>query len=379
MKIIRPMTVNDAHLLSSNVAETDYAAYDAATTYALADRRILVSPAAAVTISIANPGVVTWTAHGLPDDTPVVFTTTVALPTGIVAGQRYFVKNAATNTFQLCVKVGGNAIITTGTQSGTHTATAQIHKVYESLQAGNLAHYPPSSPTWWLDLGATNRWKMFDQSVTSQTSNADTVVVSLLASGRVDTVALLNVSTSTIRVKMTDGVDGVVYDRTQGMASDSGINDWYAYFFEPIVRKTDALFTEMPPYADATIDITLTDTGQAVLCGAALAGLSRDVGGTQYGAAVGIQDYSVKQQDDFGNYTILERAFSKRAVWSVLVENQIVDEFQTILAAYRATPTLYVGADEYASTFIYGFFKDFSTVIAYPGTSICNIELEGLT
>jgi len=379
MKIVRPMTVNDANLLSSNVAETDYAAYNAGTTYALSDRVILVSPSSAVTISIANPGVVTWAAHGLVDGTPIVFTTTGNLPTGIVAGTRYFIRDAAVNTFRLCTKIGGTAIITTGTQSGVHTATAQIHKVYESLQASNLNHYPPSSPTWWLDSGATNRWKMFDTSVTSQTSATDQIVVSLLATGRVNTVALLNVSAATARVVMTDDVDGVIFDETQTLASDSGITDWYAYFFEPIIRATDALFSDLPPYADAQIDITLTDTGSAVLCGAALLGLAREIGGVQYGASVGIQDYSVKQQNDFGDYTILERAFSKRGVWAIYVENYLVDELNKILAEYRATPTLYIGSEYFTSTFIYGFYKDFSTVISYVDYSICNLELEGLT
>lgn len=379
MKIVRPMTVNDANLLSSNVAETDYAAYNAGTTYALGDRIILVSPAAAVTISIANPGVITWVGHGLPNNTPVVFTTTGNLPAGIVAGVRYFVRDAATNTLRLCSKVGGNAIITTGSQSGVHTATAQIHKVYESLQAGNLGHSPPSSDAWWLDCGSTNRWKMFDTSVTSQTSAADELEVSVEASGRVNTVALLNVSAATARVVMTDDVDGVVFDETQTLSSDSGITDWYAYFFEPIVRATDALFSNLPPYADAQIDITLTDTGSAVLCGAALLGLAREIGGVQYGASVGIQDYSVKQQNDFGDYTILERAFSKRGVWAVYVDNGVVDELAKILAEYRATPTLYIGSEDFTSTYIYGFYKDFSIVISYPTESICNLELEGLT
>jgi hypothetical protein len=42
MKVIRPITINDAALASSNVAENDYAAYSAGTTYNLGDRAIYV-------------------------------------------------------------------------------------------------------------------------------------------------------------------------------------------------------------------------------------------------------------------------------------------------------------------------------------------------
>lgn len=79
--------------------------------------------AATVTITIASPGVVTWTGHNFLAGSPVVFTTTGALPTGLTAGTTYFVVNPAANTFQVSATVGGAAINTTGSQSGVHTGT----------------------------------------------------------------------------------------------------------------------------------------------------------------------------------------------------------------------------------------------------------------
>lgn len=81
------------------------------------------SKASTVTITIASPGVVSWTAHGLINGTPIVFSTTGALPTGLTAGTTYFVVSAATDTFSVAATSGGAAINTTGTQSGVHTAT----------------------------------------------------------------------------------------------------------------------------------------------------------------------------------------------------------------------------------------------------------------
>jgi hypothetical protein len=257
---------------------------------------------------------------------------------------------------------------------GTNT-----HAVYESLQAGNTGHSPETSPTWWLYVSTTNRWKMFDTQITSQTSNADSIAVTMESNDdRIDSVALFNISAASATLTVTDAVEGVVYNKTLSLVSPSGITDWYAYFFEPITRLKDTVFTEIPPYIGADISLTLSDSGSTVLCGACVVGLSRDVGGTQYGASTGIQDYSIKQKDSFGNYSILERAYNKKATFQVWVENSLIDELQTILASYRATPTVYVGSDDYQSTYIYGFYKDFSTVISYPTVSILNIELEGL-
>jgi uncharacterized protein YodC (DUF2158 family) len=73
------------------------------------------------TISIASPAAVTATGHGLTNGKRVLFQTTGALPSGLVANTIYYVVSAATNSFQLAATSGGTAIVTSGTQSGTHT------------------------------------------------------------------------------------------------------------------------------------------------------------------------------------------------------------------------------------------------------------------
>jgi hypothetical protein len=79
---------------------------------------------ATATVTIAAPGVVTWTAHGLTVGAKVKFSTTGALPTGLTAGTEYFVVSVPdVDTFTLSATKGGSAITTTGTQSGVHTVT----------------------------------------------------------------------------------------------------------------------------------------------------------------------------------------------------------------------------------------------------------------
>lgn len=258
--------------------------------------------------------------------------------------------------------------------------STNIHRVYESAVASNVGHDPLTDTAGnWTLVGSNNRWSMFDQVVQSQTTHADSIAVTLSLTSRTDTVALLNVDATSARVVMTDAVEGVVYDQTEGLVSSSGITDYFAYFFEPIARKSDVVFEGLPPYANAQVAVTLSETGQTVACGALIVGLSKDLGGTQYGASLGIVDYSVKQQDSFGNYSIVERAFSRKASFSVVVENGVVDQLMTLLSGYRATPILYLGSSSFAASAVFGFYKDFSTVISFPDVSILSIELEGLT
>jgi hypothetical protein len=83
---------------------------------------------ATATMTIAAPCVVTWTNHGLLPNAPISFTTTGALPTGLLPSTTYYVASAqgaamTTSTFNLSLTPGGALITTTGSQSGTHTAT----------------------------------------------------------------------------------------------------------------------------------------------------------------------------------------------------------------------------------------------------------------
>jgi len=79
---------------------------------------------ATVTMTIAAPGVVTWTAHGMVAGDAVKFSTTGALPTGVVADTVYWLRTVDANTFTLAATSALAADITTsGSQSGVHTAT----------------------------------------------------------------------------------------------------------------------------------------------------------------------------------------------------------------------------------------------------------------
>jgi len=80
---------------------------------------------ATATMTIAVPGVVTWTAHGLWDGATVRFTTTGALPTGLAVNTDYFITKVDANSFKLSTtlanQVAGTFITTSGSQSGVHT------------------------------------------------------------------------------------------------------------------------------------------------------------------------------------------------------------------------------------------------------------------
>jgi hypothetical protein len=180
---------------------------------------------------------------------------------------------------------------------------------------------------------------------------------------------------------MTDPVDGVVFDNTYDLYDPIGITDYWAYFFEPIRRRNTLVVFDLPSYGNAEISVTISGgTGETVSLGALVVGRQYDYSKeVRLGASVGIQDYSRKERDTWGNTIIVERPYAKRTSWSFLLRNADLDDFIANMADLRAKPAVYVGSKRFSSTVIYGFFKDFDTVIAYPSHSECSVEIEGLT
>ena len=129
------------------------------TTYATLFAALISS--ATVTMTIATPGVVTWTSHGRSANDPIKFSTTGALPTGFVAGTTYYVVGASitTNTFQLSATAGGTAINTTGTQSGVHTGIHAPHGTGDGSTTFNIPDLRGEFARGWDDGRAidTNR------------------------------------------------------------------------------------------------------------------------------------------------------------------------------------------------------------------------------
>jgi hypothetical protein len=80
-----------------------------------------------VTVTIAAPGVITWTSHGLVSGQRIRLATTGALPTGLSINTTYWITVVDANTFKLSTSLANaqtaTFITTTGSQSGVHTAT----------------------------------------------------------------------------------------------------------------------------------------------------------------------------------------------------------------------------------------------------------------
>jgi hypothetical protein len=90
-----------------------------------------------VGITVGSPGVFTSSAS-LINGTAISLVTTGSLPTGLTVGTVYYVVNSSGTTFNVAATAGGTAIVTTGTQSGTHYISPRAIPVSSLANASSV-------------------------------------------------------------------------------------------------------------------------------------------------------------------------------------------------------------------------------------------------
>ena len=273
-----------------------------------------------------------------------------------------------------------NADYNAGTSYSIGNRVTYLETIYESLVNANLGNTPSTSPTQWVEIGPSNKRAMFDTQVSTQTTRATPLTVTVAPGTPFNSLALLNMYGTSVSITVTDGAGGpTVYSQTISLVDDFAV-DWYMYFFEPTALRGDVVLTDIPPYPSGRITVSLSAGSGNVSIGSMLFGTFYELGGTEYGAGAGIRDYSVKETDEFGVTTFVQRAFSKRMEAQIFVENNRLTFMSRILSELRATPSVWIGADDdrFSPLTMLGFYRDFNIDIAYPEHSLCRLEIEGL-
>lgn len=265
--------------------------------------------------------------------------------------------------------------------AGPYTKGAFVihgHRIWEALDDTSTEPGTDAGANDWLDLGATNLYRMFDAKVGTQTVQEDGIEIVLNVDDFADSVTLLNLHANSIKVTGTDTVEGVVYER-EVETLDAGAADWWEYFFEPVTRISDVVLDDLPPYAGIDIKVeVIVPVGEDAKIGALGLGSAFDIGRALWGTSVSIRDFSVKEQDEWGNTFVQQRDYSKRPEFDLIVDTDRVDLVMSELAKLRGVPAVYIAHSKFTSTIALGFYRELMMVLATPPISECTLTIEGL-
>lgn len=375
MIVLDPVAVTDAVLTSTNVPD-GFPTWVLTDVYGLGEHvvdpanhneyQMIVGTSSVVSITVASPAVITWAAHGLIDGASIKLSTTGVLPTGLVAGVTYFVKSPGSGSFNLSATVGGAAIATTGGQSGTHTAVANL-----------IGLSPHLNPTRWLLVGASNSRKMFDVLNNTQTTNADAIVVALTPHQIAGGAYLGGLDANEVVLLATDPVEGVVLSRTESLIQSTSGSSFFRWCFGRIQRKNFFLALDLPMYLNATVQLSINKAGGIAKCGMCAIGPLIDLGFSQYGIGREDKDYSSTRFDVDGTSESTLRGYSKIMTIDVEINNDVIDGTIETLSNYRQRNVVWIGASEFGHTVVFGKYSSFKNVLAYFAISRMALKIDG--
>jgi hypothetical protein len=256
---------------------------------------------------------------------------------------------------------------------------AADHRTYQSLQAGNVGHPPISSPTWWLDIGPTNRWKMFDLLRNTQTEQASPLTVVLTPGVRVDSLALLGLVGDSVTVAMTNG-GTTVYTHTEDL-NTRDVLDWYDYFFLPFGNIPSLVLFDLPPYSGGVITVDITAASGNAKCGSLVVGSNVFIGDIRYNAESDALNFSTVERDAFGNSTLIPRRSVPKTTQEILCKKDRINKARDLRTALNAMPAVWSGinssSDGYYEAFlILGYYRRFLINMAYACEALITLDLE---
>lgn len=234
------------------------------------------------------------------------------------------------------------------------------HQVWRSLRASNVGHTPSGSPTWWVNIGATNRWRMFDPSITTQSTRTSSITV-VLSLPAINAITLMGVVATNITVS------GTAVSVNQAIPA-------------PVAPAIDvAVRLDGLGFAGGALTIGLTGPG-AVKVAAVAIGALVEIGDVQYGYAIEIIDNSTRNVDEFGNLvSVTHRGTTRRISGNAEIPASTDDAVAASLTALRARVSTWRIDEDVEAAQLFGYLMDWELVLSMPTKSVYRFVVEGVT
>jgi hypothetical protein len=310
--------------------------------------------------------------------------------------------------------------------------SANLILVYESLQYGNIAHTPASSPTWWrligrtypvydagstyalgdrvidpvnhleyssltagnhgnplddgvnwIKNGPTNRWAALDLNRSTGTTSPSPMVYIIGPGKRVDAVGLAGLVADSYSISITrDGepIETDTYPYTESLSTRVVLN-WHDWLTKPFTFRSASARFDLPLISGAEITITLTRASGDVTVGALFVNRSVDLGETEVDPQDDADNFSTFSRDIGGSATdFIPRRLLPLVTVSTLASEEQTPEIRATRDAMRATPAFYCGIRDVTNSYFeslvnVGVWKSFKITPGYAGLR-CDITIE---
>lgn len=258
-----------------------------------------------------------------------------------------------------------------------------IHKVFRSVVAGNNGHDPLeeadiNNPVYWSYVGATTKYKMFDEYISTQTVANGSISFTLGGMGQVNTFALFGLSggdTITLEIRDDDGT--FISSETRDLISYSTFNSFYDWLFTPFFSSSFVVFEDIPPYYNARFTVTIEGAGQVGI-GAVLPAYGYQFGRLTRETSVDQKDYSLKTELTPGVFTFEKGVTVILGEMEFYFDNQKFDLLNNLIKQRAGVPTLVIGNSNYETLTQYGVIQGAPNNLAFANEGTCRFKVESL-
>lgn len=251
----------------------------------------------------------------------------------------------------------------------TSTAYSKDDKVYVGMRqyqalfaVPDTVGSPDTNPLdesdnpYWLDIGPSNPWAMFDNQNFTQTEASSPFTV-VIEAGRANSVSLFNTTgVTSVNVLVTSVAGGgTLHNETYELSELAESNMW-SWLFEERIEKTNLYVDGWFEYSDCVI--TVTFTGGAPKVGNLVVGVAFLIGETGDGMTITSRDTSTMEID------IDETLYTEGVSYYEVAGQVAVDKMRADAVLDKVTrtkgPRVFICSTEYVSSFIYGIPNTFS-------------------
>ena len=255
------------------------------------------------------------------------------------------------------------------------------HGIWESVQGSNTGHNPGADTLseWWVRMGATNRWRAFDNRLGGMTSNNGAISYTIALPRTLNSLSFFGFNAEAVRVRVIAPGPAVIFDETFNLSSRDRVGNMWEYVYTPFAFKPDLVLTDMKLPSGAQVEITITG-GASAQVGEIFIGNDIEIGTTLTDTSLGIVDYSKKERDEWGGVFLVPRPVSKTVNFRFSIATEGAARVQKIMERVTSKVCIFYaveGEDPFGTT-IAGVLRDYDLTLG-AGRSFGTIQAESLT
>lgn len=254
---------------------------------------------------------------------------------------------------------------------------------WQSLQDANVGHQPPADDSikaddWWVRVGASQRRAPFDGEVSVQAAASGRMSLTIRP-GPIGALGLFGLDGAGIlRATLRRPSEGVVWQHESGLYA-SQIDTMYEFFYAPRDYAREAVVVDIPAFADGELTIEL-EGADTLKLGELVVGMPYDLGDVLMGASLGISDFSRRERDDFGRYTLVKRDIARTMRLPLWFTPERLGKVYLLYRVLGSVPCMWIPSAErrYSSMALLGIYTDMTIDVPSRTINRCTLALEGL-